>query len=564
MTERGERWGVLPSYWSYQGQQVETSAETEESILTAMGASGEHPSRGKRYRIAAGPCAPGPDRAWGWAVQLYAVRSNDSWGIGDMADLRRLALWSRREGASLILLNPLGAQTPTLPHQASPYYASSRRFRNTLYLRVEEVDGAERCAAELEPLRTAAQTLNQQRHIDYDEVFRLKSRALELIFKAAPEPRGLAAWARGKGRALSDFATFNAIAEAHGPEWRTWPQGLRHPKGEGLDAERSRRAERVAFHVWQQFHLDRQLARAAREIGIITDVPVGFASDSFDAWRWQDLLAPNMRVGAPPDEFFPDGQDWGLPPFDPWKLRRAHFEPFVEAVRSAAVHAAGVRLDHVMGLFRLFWIPTASTPGSGAYVRYPAADLLALLAAESRRAQAFVIGEDLGLVEPAVRTRLRRRGALSYGLLWFEGPTPDQWPKNAVAAVTTHDLPTVAGIWNLSEPDHRQHRLRQRLLDVTHAPNGTPAVDVAVSAYAALAASPSRIVLVALEDALGIEERPNVPGTTTEWPNWRLALPQPLETIEGSDGTRRIAEVMERAGRSATHIARARARAPHP
>jgi 4-alpha-glucanotransferase len=550
MTERGERWGVLPSYWSYQGQQVPTSTETEAAILASMGANGEHPPRGRRYKVAAGPCVTAPDRAWGWAVQLYAMRSRESWGIGDMADLRRLARWSRKQGASHVLLNPLGAQTPLHPYQASPYYASSRRFRNTMYIRVEEVEGAERCAAELEPLRAAAQKLNDDRLIDYDEVFRLKSLALEAIFRAAPDPRGLAAWTRGKGQALRDFALYNALAEAHGPAWRSWPNGLRHPRGKGLEGERQRLSTRVAFHVWQQFHLDRQMARAAREIGLITDVPVGFASDSFDAWRWQDLLAPNMRVGAPPDEFFPDGQDWGFPPFDPWKLRRAQYEPFVEAVRSAAVHAAGIRLDHVMSLFRLFWIPSDSQPGAGAYVRYPATDLLGLLAAESRRARAFVIGEDLGLVEPEVRTRLRRRGALSYRLLWFEGPTPDQWPKNAVAAVGTHDLPTVAGIWNYTEPDQRQHRLRHRLVEVTHAPDGTSAIDIAVSAYSALAASPTRVVLASLEDALGVSERPNVPGTTTEFPNWRLSLPTPLEQVEGADGVLRILDAMTAAGRS--------------
>jgi 4-alpha-glucanotransferase len=550
MSERGERWGVLQSYWSYQGQQVATSTETEEAILTAMGATGEHPPRGRRYKVAAGPCVTGPDRAWGWSVQLYAMRSRGSWGIGDMADLRHLAKWSRKQGASHVLLNPMGAQTPSHPYQASPYYASSRRFRNTMYIRVEEVDGAERCAAELEPLRAAAQKLNIERLIDYDEVFRLKSRALEAIFRVAPDPRGLAAWARGKGQALRDFALYNALAEAHGPTWRSWPQTLRHPRGAGLEAERQRLASRTAFHVWQQFHLDRQMASAAREIGLVTDVPVGFASDSFDAWRWQDLLAPNMRVGAPPDEFFPDGQDWGFPPFDPWKLRRAHYEPFVEAVRSAAAHAAGIRLDHVMSLFRLFWIPSEAAPGAGAYVRYPATDLLGLLAAESRRARAFVIGEDLGLVEPEVRTRLRRRGALSYRLLWFEGPTPDQWPKNAVAAVGTHDLPTVAGIWNYTEPDERQHRLRHRLVEVTHAPDGTSAIDVAVSAYSALAACQSRIVLVSLEDALGVSERPNVPGTITEFPNWRLSLPTPLEEVVSADGVLRIVDAMSAAGRS--------------
>ena len=535
---------MLPSYWSYQGQLVETSTDTEAAILQAMGASGERPPAVRRHSMPPGPCSAAPNRAWGWAVQLYAVRSKDSWGIGDMGDLRRFARWSRSQGASVLLLNPLGAQNPTLPYQPSPYYSSSRRFRNTLYLRVDDVDGAERCAAELLPLRAESQTLNERRLIDYDEVFRLKTRALAAIFKAAPEPRGIEAWAKGKGRALRDFATYNALAEELGPAWRDWPAALRHPDAAALDGERRRLADRVAFHVWQQFHLDRQMARAAREIDLITDVPVGFASDGFDSWRWQDLLAPGIRVGAPPDEFFPDGQDWGLPPFDPWKLRRAHYEPFIEAVRSAAVHAAGIRLDHVMGLFRLFWIPSSSPPGGGAYVRYPAPDMLALLALESRRAKAFVIGEDLGLVEPAVRKRLQAKSALSYRLLWFEGPTPDQWPKKAVAAVGTHDLPTLAGIWNLTEPDHRQHRLRHRLLEVAHAPDGTPPVDVAVATYSALAASQSCIALASLEDALGVEERPNVPGTTTEWPNWRLALPQALDAIETADGTRRIAEVM--------------------
>jgi len=492
-------------------------------------------------------------------VQLYAVRSRDSWGIGDLADLRRLARWTKSEGGSLILLNPLGAQNPTLPYEATPYFASSRRFRNTIYLRVDEIEGADKCAEALGPLRSAAQKLNDARLIDYDEVFRLKSQALALIFNALPEPHGLAGWASGKGHALRDFATFNALAEVHGAAWRTWPSSLQHPRNEEVARRRAELSDRVAFHTWLQFHFDRQLARAARQIDLINDMPIGFAPDGFDAWRWQDLLAPGMRIGVPPDEFFTDGQDWGLPPFDPWKLRRAHFEPFIEAVRSASVHAAGIRLDHVMGLFRLFWIPDGATATAGAYVQYPAAQLLALLAAESRRSRVFVIGEDLGLVEPAVRRRLRARGALSFRLLWFEGPSPEQWPRKALAAIGTHDLPTVAGIWNLSEPDHRQHRLRSRLLDVTGAPEGTSPIDVAVAAYDALARSPSCIVLASLEDALGVEERANVPGTTSEWPNWRLALPQSLESIETADGTRRVAEVL-RSGRSAP----ARRRHPRP
>src|SRR6202171_5136502 len=338
--------------------------------------------------------------------------------------------------------------------------------------------------------RHDAPALNQQLLIDDDQVFELKTKALEAIFQVAPEPQGLAGWVRRQGQALRDFATFNALAEERGKAWRSWPEYLRHPRNDGIEPSRRRLADRIAFHEWMQFHLDRQLARASKEIGLVTDVPVGFASDGFDAWRWQDLMAPGMRVGAPPDEFFRDGQDWGLPAFNPWKLSAAHWEPFIDAIRSAGTHAAGIRLDHVMGLFRLFWIPDGMTATAGAYVRYPATELLALLAAESRRSRVFVIGEDLGLVEPAVRRRLSARGALSFRLLWFEGPSPGQWPRKALAAIGTHDLPTVAGIWNLSEPDHRQHRLRSRLLDVTGAPDGTSPIDVAVAAYGALARSP--------------------------------------------------------------------------
>jgi 4-alpha-glucanotransferase len=204
-----------------------------------------------------------------------------------------------------------------------------------------------------------------------------------------------------------------------------------------------------------------------------------------------------------------------------------------------------------MGLFRLFWIPSGKVAADGAYVRYPASALLSLLANESRRARAFVVGEDLGLVPPKMREHLRRRGSLSYRLLWFEGSEPGRWQRDAIAAVGTHDLPTVAGIWTLREPERRLHHLREKLVSLTRLPDATAPVDVAVAAYSELARGRPRIVLVSLEDALGVIERPNVPGTTTEFPNWRLALPTPLEDIEGADGMNRIADAMRATGRSA-------------
>ncbi len=502
---------------------IDTSTATDVAVLEAMGAAADDPPPISPPEVPDEPCHVAPERAWGWSVQLYALRSRESWGVGDLADLRAFARWARAQGASLILLNPLGAQQPALPYEASPYYASSRRFRNLVYLRVEDVEGA--AGADLAEERDQALRLNADPLIDYDRVFTLKMRALEKVFEAAPEPRGLVAYTRREGAALRDFARFNAARE-----------------GRAGDA-------RVRFHVWLQFHLDRQLARAAKEIGLVTDVPVGFASDGYDAKRWRDFLAPRMRVGAPPDEFFRDGQDWGIPPFDPWKLDDARWLPFVEAIRAACGHACGVRLDHVMSLFRLFWIPEGMTPAQGAYVHHPARELLALLAHESRSAKAFVIGEDLGLVQPEVRERLKEKGSLSYRLVWFESSHPETWPHDAVAAVGTHDLPTVAGIWTGTEPEHRLHHLRQKLVELTRLPDGTPPVDVAVETYRHLARGRTRIVLASLEDALGVHERPNVPGTTTEFPNWRRALPLPIEEIETSDGPRRIAEAMREAGR---------------
>ncbi len=273
------------------------------------------------------------------------------------------------------------------------------------------------------------------------------------------------------------------------------------------------------------------------------DLAVGFDPGGADGWAWQDVLAAGMSVGAPPDEFNTRGQDWGLLPFDPWRLRMAGFEPFIRTVRAGFRNAGGMRFDHVMGLFRLFWIPLGKRPAEGAYVRYPWRELLAILALESHRAQAFVVGEDLGTVEDVVRDELGARDVLSYRLLWFERSPPREFPECALAAVTTHDLPTVAGLWAGAdldelerlglEPNHASTaKLRRRLRDWTGLDEDAPVSDVVVETYRVLAEAPSAVLAATLDDALCVEERPNVPGTTDERPNWSLALPKPLEDIE--------------------------------
>jgi 4-alpha-glucanotransferase len=251
-----------------------------------------------------------------------------------------------------------------------------------------------------------------------------------------------------------------------------------------------------------------------------------------------------MSVGAPPDEYNRDGQDWGLPPFDPWKLRDAAYEPFVQTVRAGFRHAGGLRFDHVMGLFRLYWIPTGESPRAGTYVRYPYRDLLDILALESVRAGAYVVGEDLGTVEDYMRDELAARDVLSYRLLWFESSPPRSYPRKALAAVTTHDLPTVAGLWSGKEPAMAD--VRSRVQEWTGLADDAPVTEVVQSVYSLLAEAPSMIVTATLEDALGVEERPNYPGTVNDT-NWSLALPVPLEDIETDP------RVLEVAARLATH-----------
>lgn len=501
-------------------------------------------------------------RAWGWAVQLYAARSAASWGIGDLADLRTLGTWSRREGAELLLVNPLDAASPTLPQQPSPYYPSTRRFRNPLYLRIEDVPGAAAVLGDrLDELANAGRALNAARLIDRDAVWRLKLAALEGIWAAGVADPRFETYRAENGAALETWARYAVIAERHGSAWQTWPVRLRRPESESVAELASVQADRVAFHAWLQWLLDEQLGNAARIIGLVADVPIGVDPSGADAWAWQDLLPVGVTVGAPPDRFNTRGQDWGLPPFIPHRLRAAGYGPFIETIRASLRHASGLRIDHVMGLFRLWWIPHGNAPSQGAYVTYPAQELLEIVALESERAGAFVIGEDLGTVEPGVRETLADHAVLSCRLLWFESTPPETWPRQALASVTTHDLPTAAGAWTgtdaldqarigLSVDPAEMAGLVRHLEAASGLPGGAPTEAVIVGAHRRLAAAPSVVVTATLDDALGVHERPNMPGTIDEWPNWRLALPVPLDALPQHPLARRVADAM-REGRAA-------------
>ncbi len=465
-----------------------------------------------------------PDRlhTWGWAVQLYALRSRESWGIGDLEDLRRLARWSRGLGAGMVLVSPLHAPSPGVPQQPSPYYPSSRRFRNLLHLRVDD-----------EQLNGTARAMNTNRHIDRDAIFRLKLQALEAAWDRFTGDDAFDRYVAELGDSLMRYATFCA----------------RRERGH-VDAERLR------FHTWVQWSLDRQLEIASRELALVHDLAVGVDPDGADAWADRHVYANGASVGAPPDEFNTGGQDWGLLPFDPWRLRAHGYEPFIQTVRAGFRHAGGLRVDHVMGLFRLFWIPAGCGPEEGTYVDYPASDLLDILALESHRARAFVVGEDLGTVQDEVRAELARRRVLSYRLLYFEPRDPSTLPEHALAAVTTHDLPTIAGLWTGSDLARQREagmrpneegtkHLRARIRSLAGVDDDAQLDEVAAGIHRALARAPSALLAATLDDALGVEERPNLPGTTAAT-NWSTALPLPLEAIEQDRRVRGVAEALGR------------------
>ncbi len=607
-----DEWGIEDGYWDVAGRWHETSEETRRALRVAMGGHDDvadppprsrpvwfvrhgtsptierpaelvledgsgaeaqlalppdlplgyhdlHPSDGgppTRLIVVPDRChLPAALRTWGWTVQLYGARSQGSWGLGDLADLRRLGAWSRDLGAGLIAINPLHAPLPLDEQEPSPYFPSSRRFWSPLYIRVEEVPGFDPSDPNIADAASAGRALNADRLIDRDRVWALKRRVLERLWDQA-DTVGPDAYLAEQGTPLRQYATFCALAEHHGTDWREWPAEHRRPTGPGVLRFAAMHRDRVRFHAWLQWLLDTQFRAAANEVPVFTDLAVGFAPGGADAWIWQDICAHGARVGAPPDEFNGRGQDWGIPPFVPWRLRAAGYEPFVLTLRAALRHAGGVRIDHVMGLFRLFWIPPAGAAADGTYVRYPDEELLDIVALESVRAGAVIVGEDLGTVEDSARASLEARGVLSYRLVWFERDPPERYPEQALAAVTTHDLPTIAGLWTgadiaaqrtagLEPNEEGTLEMRKHLAAVAGVPDDAGACDVVAAAHRGLAGAPSMVVTATLDDALCVVERPNMPGTTSpDYPNWSIALPAPLESVEADERVERVVRAL--------------------
>jgi 4-alpha-glucanotransferase len=514
------------------------------------------------------------DRAWGWMLQLYTLRSARSWAIGDYADLRTVLDAAAGDGAGLALLNPLHAETPVLPLNPSPYSPSSRRFRSAVYLHVEDV---REYAAAPDDVRAAVDDLAPEADPDLiprDPPWRAKLAALELLWPLHRE-QDLAAWREEQGRPLEEFALFCALAEQHGVPWQSWPQELRRPDTPAARDAAEQHAERVAFWCWVQMLVDEQLAGLGTEmaVGVVHDLAVGVDAGGADAWALQDALAMQTTIGAPPDSFNQQGQDWGLLPWRPDRLAEMGYAPFRDVVRGVLRHAGGLRIDHVMGLFRLWWVPPGASPADGAYASYDADAMLAVLCLEAHRAGAVVVGEDLGTVEDRVREALDDSGILGSAVLWFETEDdaflpPQSWRESTLASVTTHDLPTAAGflaeeqvrvraeLGQLGVPVEQEletvRAQRSALLEMLEATGLLEQCggDVPLAMHAVLAAAPSRLVLAAFGDAVGDLRQPNLPGTVDEYPNWRLPVadgsgrPLGLEQLLAHPGVRRLTTLL--------------------
>ena len=501
---------------------------------------------------------------WGVMAQLYSVRSRGSWGVGDTDDLTEMASFLGDEGADFLLVNPLHAAEPAGHMSPSPYLPVTRRFVNPLYIRPENVPEVAHLSGPRRSLvQWAAEEVRETNlssaPIDRDAAWKAKREALEVIFSAGrsrARQRDFERFRSEQGPGLERFALWSALVEKYGPT-EEWPEHL-HESGSAQVADEARvLAERIDFYAWLQWVVDEQLARAQKEavdsgmtLGLMDDLAVGVHPYGADTWSDPGAFAAGVAVGAPPDMYNQQGQNWSQPPWSPESLAASGYAPLRDMVRTVLRHAGALRVDHIIGLFRLWWIPDGMGANQGAYVRYDHEAMVGVLLLEAHRAGAVVIGEDLGTVEPWVREYLATRGVLGTSVLWFE-KQGDGWPlepqayrRLALSTVNTHDLPPTAGylaeehvqlrerLGLLTEPlevvrtearierDRMMARLRGHGL-VGEAPTEREVVE-ALHRY--VVRTPSVLVGVALVDGVGERRTQNQPGTDKEYPNWRIPL----------------------------------------
>ncbi|MBM3485526.1 MAG: 4-alpha-glucanotransferase [Alphaproteobacteria bacterium] len=533
-------------------------------------------------------------RRWGFSIQLYGLRSARNFGVGDFSDLAAFAEASARLGAAVVGLNPLHQRFPANPAHASPYAPSHRAFLDTAAIDPAAIDGFAG-AAEIDAIRADPAfraTLARARAadlVDYPAVSKLKRPLFEALHRAfrasgdgAARP-AFEAFRRSGGASLETYCRYEVLAERFADRggWPAWPEPFHDPAAAAARAVATEAPESVEFYAWLQWQADRQLARAAKCAaasgmvpGLYRDLALGADGGGAETWANRALIATGASLGAPPDDWNRLGQDWGLPPYGPQALRDAAYAPFIETVRANMRHAGALRVDHVMSLLRLYWIPRGARADEGCYVRYRFDELAGIVALESRRARTMVVGEDLGTVPRGFRERLARAGILSYRLLFFEQEAPSvyrkptHYPRQATVTVSTHDLATLAAWWRGEDivlratlglfPDAETaarildqrwrdrsgliEALRREALIGPHEPEDdalTPSVMRAVHLF--LARTPSMLMSVHLGDILGETAQINVPGTTDQHPNWRRKFEPAVETLESDESVRRVA-----------------------
>lgn len=584
LAERAARWGIESEYTDAFGRRQAVAPAALERILSILDASDTDSGQNRaappplsvnRVYQGENPAA----REWALAVQLYGVRSHRNWGHGDFTDLAALIELAAALGAAGIGLNPLHALFDDHPERASPYAPNSRLFLNTLYIDVDAI--AEFPGLDPEGAQDVARLRNAEQ-VDYPGVARAKLAGLRLAyarFRAEASPdrrRDFEQFKHEQGLALVRFAAFEVLRRRFPQVWWEWPEEWREPSEAALAALRASDDEAIGFYEFVQWTADRQLAACAATarargltIGLYLDVAVGVDAGGADAWSEQGAILRGLSAGAPPDQFNPSGQNWGIAAFHPRGLSAHAFEPFRRMIAAAMRHAGAIRIDHVLGLNRLFLVPHGAPPRDGAYFRFPLEALLAVIAQESVAHRCIVIGEDLGTVPDDLRGKLADWGVWSYRVLLFERyadglfMAPDRYPATALATFSTHDLPTFAG-WRdahdlavreaLGMPtgeSEADRRLSYEALQgaLTHAGlDGTEGF-IAVARY--LAATPSRLVVVSAEDVLGVIDQPNLPGTIDEHPNWRQRLPLALEDWVRYAPLQTLARAFQEAGRSA-------------
>lgn len=553
-------------------------------------------------------------KVWGPSVQLYCLRSERNWGVGDFCDLKYLIQQVAAKGGDFVGLNPIHALYPANPESASPYSPSSRRWLNVIYIDVEGIP--EYAASEAQMLvrsdefQTRLQQLRASEWIDYTTVMQTKLQALRLVFQAfqnsvskqSPRAKAFNEFVQTGGESLAAQAAYDAI-QAHYYQkgqnawgWPAWPQQFQEYHQPEVASWVKAHQSDVDFYVWLQWIAEQQLDEAhslavesGMRLGLYRDLAVGVSQGSVETWCNGELYCQDASVGAPPDVLGPLGQNWGLPPMDLNKLEAQGYQPMIELFRSNMRSCGAMRIDHVMALLRLWWIPIGEDAGKGAYVHYPIDDLLGILNLESQRNQCLVIGEDLGTIPEGIFEVLQANGIHSYRVLFFETAadggyiSPAHYPEQAMAVLTTHDMATLSGFWHCDDlklgqelglyPDDQvlhnlyagRHASKQLLLDSLHGHGSIPdyisrdvnavGMDRGLSfgMQVHMAHGNSALLALQLEDWLEMDKPINVPGTSSEYPNWRRKLTRNLSELFAEPDIQQLLEALTDARRSVSN-----------